>query len=140
MFKFTWKIWLAVWLGITAVTAGLYLMLSAQGAPQLAYWLAFAGSVVNNLWVGYALYRWREVFWVRRLNTLVLTTLGFGFVAMLFLAVGWETGRNTTVYLYFAVTGFCWASTCFGCSYTRATRSSASRARCSKKRCAWVSR
>jgi len=104
--KLNWKTWLAVLIGVLAAPIGLYYLLEAQGATTVAEWVAFAGGLLTNVWVGYALIRWRDVPWVRRINTLVVTTLGFGLARLLFLAIGWDTGAQTAAYLYLAVIGF----------------------------------
>ncbi|MFK7789730.1 MAG: ABC transporter permease [Phycisphaeraceae bacterium] len=106
MFKLTWKTWLAVLLGIALVFGGLFAMFTAQGQPTLAYWLGFFGAAVATVWSFFGLVNWRDVPWVKRINTLVLATLGFGLVILLFLAVDWEPGYTTALYCYLAVLGF----------------------------------
>lgn len=106
MFKLTWKSWLAVWLGLAVLFTGLFFLLLAQGAGTAAYWVSLFGGVLGNAWTVVALVRWREVTWVKRLNTFVLTSLGFGLALQFFLAIQWQTGLTTTLYLYLAVIGF----------------------------------
>ena len=106
MLKFTWKTWLAVLLGVVLVFGGLFAMFTAQGQPTLAHWLGFFGAAVAAVWSLIALVQWRDVPWVKRVNTLVLATLGFGLLMLLFLAAGWEPGWTTALYCYFAVLGF----------------------------------
>lgn len=106
MFKLTWKTWLAVLLGIALIFGGLFVMINAQGSPTIAYWLGFIGAAIATAWTLFALVRWREVPWVKRINTLVLATLGFGLLVLLFLAVDWEPGYTTALYCYLAVLGF----------------------------------
>lgn len=106
MFKLTWKTWLAVLLAIALVFSGLAAMIIAQGQPKIAYWLGFVGAAISAGWVFYGLVRWRDVPWVKRINTLVLATLGFGLVFLLFRAVDWEPGYTTALYCYLAVLGF----------------------------------
>ena len=106
MLKLTWKIWLAIWLGITLVFGGLFVMLSAQGATGAAYWLGVVGSLILNGWTLFGLVHWREVTWVKRINTFVLATFGFSFLILLFFALDWEPGWTTSLYCYLAVLGF----------------------------------
>jgi len=106
MFKLTWKSWLVVAIGLGAVTGGLTLLLRAQGADTAAAWLAFVGAFLGNGWTIYGLIHWRDTPWVKRVNTFVLTTAGFGLLVLLFLAVDWEPGVRTSAYLYLAVIGF----------------------------------
>ncbi len=106
MLKLTWKLWLAVLLGIALVFGGLFAMITAQGQPTLAYWLGFAGALIATGWTFFGLVQWRDVPWVKRINTLVLATLGFGLLFLLFLAVDWEPGWTTALYCYLAVLGF----------------------------------
>jgi len=106
MFKLTWKSWLVVLLAIGLMTGGLTVLLRAQGAVTVASWMDLVGGVLANGWTLYGLYRWREVPWVKRINTYVLTSACFGFFILLFSATGWMTGRNTAIYLYAAVLGF----------------------------------
>ena len=106
MLKLTWKSWLAVLLGILLVFGGLSALISAQGQPKIAYWLGFAGMAIAALWSFFALVHWRDVPWVKRINTLVLATLGFGLLILLFLALDWEPGWTTALYCYLAVLGF----------------------------------
>lgn len=106
MLKLNWKTWLAVLVGILLVFGGLFVMINAQGEPGIAYWLGFAGGALATGWSLDALVRWRDVPWVKRFNTLVLVTLGFGLVVLLFLAVNWEPGYTTAAYCYLAVLGF----------------------------------
>lgn len=106
MFKLTWKSWLAVLLAIALVFGGLVAMINAQGQPTVAYWLGFVGAQFAAFWTFFGLIRWREVSWVKRVNTLVLATLGFGLLTLLFLAMDWEPGWTTTQYGYLAVLGF----------------------------------
>ncbi len=106
MLKLTWKTWLAVWVAIAVAANGLYFLLAAQEADAPARWLAFAGGFIGSAWTLYGLYRWRETPWVKRVNTFVLTTVGFGLVTLLMLAIGWEPGWRTSIYLYLAVIGF----------------------------------
>ncbi|MEO0474380.1 MAG: ABC transporter permease subunit [Planctomycetota bacterium] len=106
MFKLTWKSWLAVLVGILLVFGGLFAMITAQGQPTIAYWLGFAGGVLAAGWSLFGLVHWRDVPLVKRFNTLVIATLGFGVVTLLFLAVEWEPGYTTSIYCYLAVLGF----------------------------------
>jgi len=106
MLKLTWKSWLAVLLGILLVFGGLFTLINAQGEPTIAYWLGFAGAGLAALWSFFGLIHWRDVPWVKRINTLVLATLGFGLLILLFLAVDWEPGWTTALYGYLAVLGF----------------------------------
>lgn len=106
MLKLNWKIWFAVLVGILLVFGGLFVMINAQGQPGIAYWLGFAGGTLATGWSLYALVHWRDVPWVKRINTLILTTLGFGLVTLLFLAVNWKPGYTTAAYCYLAVLGF----------------------------------
>lgn len=106
MLKLTWKSWLGVWLCIQIAAAGLYFLLVGQGVGAGAYWVAFAGGILTSVWTGVGLYHWREVSWVKRFNTLVITTLAFGTVMLLFRAVDWQPGLQTAAYLYLAVLGF----------------------------------
>ena len=106
MFKLTWKTWLAVWVAIAVAANGLYFLLAAQGANIAADWLAFAGGLLLNAWSLVGLYHWREVGWVKRINTFVITTLAFAAIGLLLRAIGWETGWKTSGYLYLAVIGF----------------------------------
>lgn len=106
MLKLNWKIWLAVLLGILFVFGGLFIMIRAQGEPTAAYWLGFAGAVISTGWTFFGLVRWRDTPWVKRINTFVLATLGFGLLILLFLAVDWEPGWTTALYCYLAVVGF----------------------------------
>lgn len=106
MFKLNWKTWLAVLLAIALVFGGLFVMITAQGESTLAYWLGFVGATLSAGWTFFGLIHWREVPWVKRINTLVLATLGFGLIILLFLAVDWEPGYTTALYCYLAVLGF----------------------------------
>jgi len=101
-----WKIWLGVWAVLQLVGTGLALLLLFQG-----YWVAMLVAVVvftvlDNAWIGWGLWVWREVPWVRQVNAIVLTTLGFSLVVAGTFAVGWATGTRTLIYIYFAVMGF----------------------------------
>lgn len=106
MFKLTWKTWLAVLLGILLVFGGLFAMITAQGTPTIAYWLGFVGAAIATGWAFFGLVHWRDVPWVKRVNTLVIATAGFGLLILLFLAVDWEPGWTTAFYCYLAVLGF----------------------------------
>ncbi len=106
MLKLNWKIWLAVLVGMVAVPVAFTLLLSAQGAQAAAQWVGFLGGVVVSGWVSFGLIRWREVGWVKRVNTFVITTLIFSLAGLLFRALGWETGWKTSAYLFLAVLGF----------------------------------
>ncbi|MGB0768111.1 MAG: ABC transporter permease [Phycisphaeraceae bacterium] len=106
MFKLTWKTWLGVMLGLSALFGGLYALIGAQVGAAGAYWTGFAGAVVGGAWAVFGLIRWREAPWVRRVNTFALATLGFGALTLLLLAVDWEPGYTTALYCYFAVVGF----------------------------------
>lgn len=106
MLKLNWKTWLAVFIGLQVVFGGLFAMITAQGQPTLAYWLGFAGGAFSTVWACLALVYWREVTWVKRLNTLVIATAGFGLLILLFLAVDWKPGWMTSLYGYLAVLGF----------------------------------
>ena len=106
MFKLTWKSWLAVWLGIGLVFGGLTLLFYAQDAMGVAYWTNFVGGLLSKGWTLFGLIHWRDVPWVKRVNTFVIATYGFGVLALLFFAVDWEPGYTTTIYCYLAVLGF----------------------------------
>jgi ABC-type transport system involved in multi-copper enzyme maturation permease subunit len=106
MLKLTWKSWLAVLVGLAVVFAGLFVMINAQGEATIAYWLGFAGAALATGWTFFGLIRWRDTPWVKRINTLVIATLCFGLVILLFLAVDWEPGYTTALYCYLAVLGF----------------------------------
>ena len=106
MLKLTWKTWLAIYLGIGLVFGGMTLLFRAQGAVGVAQWTDFVGGLLANGWTIFGLIHWRDVPWVKRLNTFVLATFGFGVLILLFLAVGWEAGWKTSAYGYLAVLGF----------------------------------
>lgn len=106
MLKLNWKTWLALLGGILLVFSGLFVMVRAQGELALAYWLGLIGAAFATGWTCFGLIRWREVSWVKRVNTLVVATLGFGLAVLLFLAVDWEPGYITTGYCYLGVLGF----------------------------------
>ncbi|MEM9346693.1 MAG: ABC transporter permease subunit [Planctomycetota bacterium] len=106
MLKLTWKTWLGVLIGIGVVFGGLFALINAQGEGRLGYWLGFVGAAAATVWTFWGLVHWRDVPWVKRLNTLVLATLGFGLLTLLFLALEWEPGWTTAVYCYLAVLGF----------------------------------
>jgi hypothetical protein len=106
MFKLTWKSWLAVWLGIGLVFGGMTVLFRAQGAAGVAVWTDFIGGLFNTGWLVFGLIHWRDVPWVKRLNTFVLATVGFGVLILLFIAVNWEPGWTTALYCYLAVLGF----------------------------------
>ncbi|MBX2852778.1 MAG: ABC transporter permease [Phycisphaeraceae bacterium] len=106
MFKLTWKTWLAVWLGIGLAFGGLTLLFSAQDAMGVAYWTNFVGGLLSKGWTIFGLIHWRDVPWVKRVNTFVITSYGFGLLILLFLAVDWEPGWTTSLYCYLAVLGF----------------------------------
>jgi ABC-type transport system involved in multi-copper enzyme maturation permease subunit len=106
MLKLTWKTWLAVLLGILLVFGGLFVMITAQGSPAIAYWLGFVGAAIATGWTFFGLVHWRDTPWVKRINTLVIATSSFGLVVLLFLAVDWEPGYTTAIYCYLAVLGF----------------------------------
>jgi len=106
MLKLNWKTWLAVFVGILLVSAGLYVMVGAQGEATAAYWIGFAGAMLSGAWAVFGLVRWRDTPWVKRVNTFVLATFGFGILILLFLAVDWEPGWTTSLYCYLAVLGF----------------------------------
>ncbi|MEM6504612.1 MAG: ABC transporter permease subunit [Planctomycetota bacterium] len=106
MLKLTWKTWLAVWIGIGVVFGGLTLLMNAQGAVVAAYWINFIGGLLSKGWTLFGLIHWRDVPWVKRVNTFVIATYGFGILTLLFLAVEWEPGWTTSIYGYLAVIGF----------------------------------
>ncbi|MEM6259011.1 MAG: ABC transporter permease subunit [Planctomycetota bacterium] len=106
MLKLTWKTWLAVWIGIGVVFGGLTLLMNAQGAVVAAYWINFVGGLLSKGWTLFGLIHWRDVPWVKRVNTFVIATYGFGILTLLFLAVEWEPGWTTSIYGYLAVIGF----------------------------------
>lgn len=106
MLKINWKTWLAVWVAIALVTGGLVTMLSLQGATTASTWAGFAGNLLITLWTALGLYRWREITLVKRLNSFVITLVGFGLLFTLFYASAWEPGWRTTAYLAIAVLGF----------------------------------
>lgn len=106
MLKLTWKTWLAIYGGILLVFGGLVVLFIAQDQSGIAYWLGFAGNALLSIWTFFGLIHWREVPWVKRINTFVLASLGFGVVILLFMAVDWEPGWTTALYCYLAVLGF----------------------------------
>lgn len=106
MLKLNWKTWLAIYGGILLVFGGLVVMFFAQDQPTIAYWIGFVGNAFASIWTFFGLIHWRDVPWVKRINTFVLASLGFGAVILLFMAVDWEPGWTTALYCYLAVLGF----------------------------------
>lgn len=106
MLKLTWKIWLAVWIGIGVVTGGITVLLQAQGALIAAQWALFVGNTLGTGWTLFGLFRWREVPWVKRLNAFAIVLIVSGLVVTLFRAVQWQTGAETAAYLAIAALGF----------------------------------
>ncbi|MEM9019736.1 MAG: ABC transporter permease [Planctomycetota bacterium] len=101
-----WKIWLGVFVGLLLVGTGLSLLLHFQDMTLASRIVSAVFSLLVNAWVGWGLWVWREVSWVRQLNTIVLTTVGFSVGTALSFAVGWSTGTRTLLYIYLAVMGF----------------------------------
>lgn len=106
MFKLTWKSWLAVWLGISFAFGGLTILFYAQDALGIAVWTNLIGGLLSKGWTIFGLIYWREVPWVKRVNTFVITSYAFGLLTLLFFALDWEPGWTTAIYGYLAVLGF----------------------------------
>ncbi|MEM9416534.1 MAG: hypothetical protein AAGA29_13820 [Planctomycetota bacterium] len=84
----TWKIWLGVLLGIAAVTGGIYALLWSQGYTVAANVVSIIAVVALGAWSLRGLYVWREVTWVRRVNSFVIAFFVFGFLYLFLRAVG----------------------------------------------------
>jgi len=106
IFNRNWKIWLGVWLAILLVGGGLSVLLAFQDLKFASNVLAIIADTVGSLWTLWGLYTWRQTPWVRRLNSFVLTGLGFGFLYLLLTAVGADALAQTTLYIGTAIVGF----------------------------------
>ncbi|XAL98151.1 hypothetical protein OT109_11140 [Phycisphaeraceae bacterium D3-23] len=102
----TWKIWLGVLLGIAAVTGGLYALLWSQGFTVGANIVSIVAVVALGAWSLRGLYVWREVTWVRRVNSFVIALFIFGFLYLFLRAVGAEELARYTLYTAGTVGGF----------------------------------
>jgi len=101
-----WKTWLVVLLGLGGLTAALTWLLQAQGDTLASGIASNIGIALLDAWVLYGLFTWREVPWVKRVNTLVLTTLGFGLAIALLWAAQMQAGVETVGYMALMVLGF----------------------------------
>ncbi|MFI4861045.1 MAG: ABC transporter permease [Phycisphaerales bacterium JB063] len=102
----TWKIWLGVLLGIAAVTGGLYALLWSQGYTIGANIVSILAVLAIGGWALRGLYVWREVTWVRRVNSFVIAAFVFGLLYVSLRAVGAPSGAQRVLYTAGTVAGF----------------------------------
>jgi MFS family permease len=101
-----WKTWLGVLLAVAFVGGGLYALLYFQGFATAANIVSILATVVGGAWTLRGLYVWREVPWVRRVNSFVILGLGFGLAYLVLRAVGASVLAGSTLYLFGTVAGF----------------------------------
>lgn len=101
-----WKVWLGVLVAVLLAGGGLSVLLHFQGMPKASDIVAGLFNVLASAWIGWGLWVWRDESWVRKVNAIVLTTIGFSLAIALANAVGWDTGTRTLTYIYLAVMGF----------------------------------
>lgn len=101
-----WKTWLGIYVGIQLAGAGLAALLYFQQSTIGLAVVTVLFSFLGNAWLGWGLWVWREVSWVRQVNALVLTSIGFSLAIAASFAVGWMTGVQTLGYIFLAVIGF----------------------------------
>lgn len=106
VFTRNWKTWLGVLLGLALTGGGLQTLLYFQQSVIGLAIITMVFSFLINAWLGWGLWVWREVSWVRQVNALVLTSIGFSLAIAASFAVGWTTGMQTLRYIYLAVMGF----------------------------------
>lgn len=71
-------LWLIVWLALLGLGVGLGVLLIAQGFVAAGFTVAWLGSITASLWVGFGLFHWRGVPWVRRIATLAIASVAAG--------------------------------------------------------------
>ena len=102
----TWKNWLGVFAGLIALCGGLYALLWAQGFTTGANAVSIIATVAVGAWSLRGLYVWREVTWVRRVNSFVIAGFAFGLVYLILHAAGASVLARSVLYLFATVAGF----------------------------------
>lgn len=79
---------------------------STLRAQNVAYGVLVGLAVLVSYWAMIALYAWSEVGWVRRLNSLLIVTGGFGSIVGILKAAEYEAGAWVVTTIYLTVAGF----------------------------------
>jgi hypothetical protein len=106
--------WLAILVAILIAGLGLAGVLTGQGWPKVAYWVAALALLLQFAWLCFGLFAWRERLWVRVSAGLIVGT--YAAIALISLSGNWTThfsklqpvtigfmGRAVTVPLPFEV-------------------------------------
>jgi len=104
--RMRWPIWLLILAVILAAGEGFGWLLRAQGNAELGIGVQWVGRLVTAGWIVFALVRWKEMPWVRRLSFVIITTLVAGLVALLCLGLDARGGLWASVGIYAMGVGF----------------------------------
>lgn len=75
-------LWLIVLLAFVGLGEGLGALIAAQGTVAGGGVVAWIGRIAATAWIGYGLFRWKEVIWVRRIGLLVIGTVVAALLAL----------------------------------------------------------
>lgn len=82
--------WLIVLIVLAAATAGLAVLLHAQGAPGFASLVVFLGQIATYAWVVRGLWVWRHVGWVAKTARLIIFSLNSAFFILVCQSLGYR--------------------------------------------------
>ena len=90
--RIRWHTWLIVFITLAAAGEGFGALLTAQGLPVAGELVRWAGRLLISGWIVFALIRFHEVPWVRRLTAIIAMTLAAALVTLFFRALGATNG------------------------------------------------